>query len=106
VFLVGALVAVSAAGCGGSGEAGAGEGKVQATTTTTMITDLVRQIGGDRVEVTGLMGPGVDPHLYRASQGDVSALPEADASSTTGSSSRARWRTSWRRPASRSPRYR
>ncbi|HLL58053.1 MAG TPA: zinc ABC transporter substrate-binding protein, partial [Rubrobacteraceae bacterium] len=78
VFLVGALVAVSAAGCGGSGEAGAGEGKVQATTTTTMITDLVRQIGGDRVEVTGLMGPGVDPHLYKASQGDVAALREAD----------------------------
>ena len=78
VFLVGALVAVSAAGCGGSGEAGAGEGKVQATTTTTMITDLVRQIGGDRVKVTGLMGPGVDPHLYKASQGDVAALREAD----------------------------
>ena len=78
VFLVGALVAVSAAGCGGSGEAGADEGRVQATTTTTMITDLVRQIGGDRVKVTGLMGPGVDPHLYKASQGDVAALREAD----------------------------
>ncbi|HVF00739.1 MAG TPA: zinc ABC transporter substrate-binding protein [Rubrobacteraceae bacterium] len=78
LFLVGCLVAVSAAGCGGSGEAGAGEGKVQATTTTTMITDLVRQIGGDRVEVTGLMGPGVDPHLYKASQGDVAALRGAD----------------------------
>ena len=80
IVLMGCLVAVLAAGCGGeSGEAGAGEGRVQATTTTTMITDLVRQIGGDRVEVTGLMGPGVDPHLYRASQGDVSALQEADA---------------------------
>jgi manganese/zinc/iron transport system substrate-binding protein len=43
-----------------------------------MITDLVGQIGGDRVEVTGLMGPGVDPHLYKASQGDVSALREAN----------------------------
>jgi manganese/zinc/iron transport system substrate-binding protein len=70
---------ILAAGCGGAGEAGAGEGgKIQATTTTTMITDLVRQISGDRVEVTGLMGPGVDPHLYKASQGDVSALREAD----------------------------
>jgi manganese/zinc/iron transport system substrate-binding protein len=79
VTLVGWLVAVLAAGCGGgSGESGADEGKIKATTTTTMITDLVRQIGGDRVEVTGLMGPGVDPHLYRASQGDVSALQGAD----------------------------
>ena len=74
VALAGCLVAVLAAGCGGSGEAGASEEKIKATTTTTMITDLVRQVGGDRVEVTGLMGPGVDPHLYRASQGDVSAL--------------------------------
>jgi manganese/zinc/iron transport system substrate-binding protein len=79
VLLVGCLSAILAAGCGGNGEAGAGEGGlIQATTTTTMITDLVRQIGGDRVEVTGLMGPGVDPHLYKASQGDVSALREAD----------------------------
>ena len=77
--LMGCLVAVLAAGCGGeSGEAGAAEDRIQATTTTTMITDLVRQVGGDRVEVTGLMGPGVDPHLYRASQGDVSALRDAD----------------------------
>ena len=35
-------------------------------------------VGGDRVEVTGLMGPGVDPHLYKASAGDVDALREAD----------------------------
>lgn len=68
-----------AAGCGGGGEAGAAGDKVRVTTTTTMITDLVRQVGGDRVEVTGLMGPGVDPHLYKASQGDVEALLDADA---------------------------
>ncbi len=80
VALVGSLAAVLATSCGGgnSAEAGAVEGKLQATTTTTMITDLVRQVGGDRVEVTGLMGPGVDPHLYRASQGDVTALRDAD----------------------------
>lgn len=68
-----------AAGCGGGGEAGAAGDKVRVTTTTTMITDLARQVGGERVEVTGLMGPGVDPHLYKASQGDVEALLDADA---------------------------
>jgi manganese/zinc/iron transport system substrate-binding protein len=80
VVLVGFLVAALAAGCGSgeSGEAGAAEGKIQATTTTTMITDLVRQVGGDKVDVTGLMGPGVDPHLYKASQNDVSAMQDAD----------------------------
>lgn len=46
--------------------------------TIGMITDAARIIGGDRVEVTGLMGEGVDPHLYKASTGDVRLLSEAD----------------------------
>ncbi len=47
-------------------------------TTTSMITDLVKNIGGDMVNVQGLMGAGVDPHLYKASEGDVSKLFNAD----------------------------
>ncbi|MBD0291517.1 MAG: zinc ABC transporter substrate-binding protein, partial [Thermoleophilia bacterium] len=43
-----------------------------------MIADLVREVGGTRVSVTGLMGPGVDPHLYKASEGDVTTLADAD----------------------------
>ena len=46
--------------------------------TTSMIADLVRQVGGDVVSVDGLMGPGVDPHLYQASEGDVAAMTNAD----------------------------
>lgn len=53
-------------------------GKTQVVTTTTMITDLVKNIGGDIVEVQGLMGAGVDPHLYKASAGDVTKLVDAD----------------------------
>lgn len=53
-------------------------GKLHIVTTTTMITDLVKQIGGDFVEVKGLMGAGVDPHLFKASEGDVSKLVNAD----------------------------
>jgi len=48
------------------------------TTTTNMITDLVENIGGDNVSVTGLMGPGVDPHLYRPSASDVKKIQNAD----------------------------
>src|ERR671916_1249343 len=55
-----------------------GDRRVRVTTTTNFLTDTVGRIGGDRVEVTGLMGPGVDPHLYRASAGDVQALRGAD----------------------------
>ncbi len=53
-------------------------GKVKVVTTTTMITDLGKNIGGDFIEVNGLMGAGVDPHLYKASEGDVSKLHNAD----------------------------
>ncbi|WP_046745672.1 metal ABC transporter solute-binding protein, Zn/Mn family [Kordia zhangzhouensis] len=53
-------------------------GKLQIVTTTTMITDMLKNIGGDVVEVKGLMGSGVDPHLYKASEGDVSKLFNAD----------------------------
>ncbi|NJB82036.1 metal ABC transporter solute-binding protein, Zn/Mn family [Wenyingzhuangia aestuarii] len=52
--------------------------KFTVVTTTTMITDLVKTIGGDAIEVKGIMGAGVDPHLYKASEGDVSKLTSAD----------------------------
>lgn len=53
-------------------------GKLKVVTTTTMITDLVKNIGGDLIEVDGLMGSGVDPHLYKASEGDVTKLVNAN----------------------------
>jgi len=53
------------------------ESKLRVTTTVTMVTDLVKQIGGDRVEVQGLMGPGVDPHLYKATTSDLTKLRTA-----------------------------
>ena len=53
-------------------------GKLKIVTTTSMITDLVKNIGGDFINVQGLMGSGVDPHLYKASEGDVSKLVNAD----------------------------
>ncbi len=52
--------------------------KLNVVTTTSMITDLVKNIGGDLIEVNGLMGSGVDPHLYKASEGDVTKLVNAD----------------------------
>ena len=53
-------------------------GKLKVVTTTSMLTDLVKNIGGDLIEVNGLMGAGVDPHLYKASEGDVNKLLQAD----------------------------
>ena len=52
--------------------------KIRVVATMGMIADLVNEIGGGRVQVTGLMGPGVDPHLYKASEGDVIRMAAAD----------------------------
>jgi manganese/zinc/iron transport system substrate-binding protein len=54
------------------------ERTLNVVTTTGMIADIAKNIGGERVRVTALMGPGVDPHLYKASEGDVTRLQEAD----------------------------
>ena len=56
----------------------AASARIKITTTTSMVSDLVQSIGGDRVEVSGLMGAGVDPHLYKASASDLTKLQRAD----------------------------
>jgi len=52
--------------------------RVKAVATIGQIADVVRNVAGDRVDLVGLMGPGIDPHLYRASEGDVVSLADAD----------------------------
>ena len=54
-----------------------GEAPIVVLTTTGMIHDIVQNIGGARVQTQALMGAGVDPHLYKASPGDVRKLSEA-----------------------------
>lgn len=51
---------------------------IQIVTTIAQIGEPIEIIGGDRVEVKSLMGPGVDPHLYTATQGDITTLQNAD----------------------------
>lgn len=47
-------------------------------TTVAMVTDIVRQVAGERAQVLGLIGEGVDPHLYKATRNDIAALQAAD----------------------------
>ena len=80
-LFAGALLAIVLAGCGPIEPPTArvldGE-TIEIVTTIGMITDIVEQVGGSRVHVQGLMGPGVDPHLYKASEGDLRRLEKAD----------------------------
>jgi manganese/zinc/iron transport system substrate-binding protein len=68
------------AACGEDADSGGdiADREVRVVATTQQIADAARVIGGERVDVFGMMGPGVDPHLYRASAGDVGELEEAD----------------------------
>lgn len=52
--------------------------RLNVVATTTQAADLVRILGGDKVEVIGLMGGGVDPHLYQFTESDVAAMSNAD----------------------------
>lgn len=54
------------------------ETPLKVVATTGMIADATRQVGGDQVEVKGLMGPGVDPHAYRQTRSDIVAMTRAD----------------------------
>jgi manganese/zinc/iron transport system substrate-binding protein len=54
------------------------DGRLDVVATTSYVADLARQIGGDAVRVEGLMGAGIDPHTYQASEGDVTRMAQAD----------------------------
>lgn len=73
--------AMGLAGCQGSSaepRGRVGDVPIRVVATTGMVGDLVGRVGGDRVAVTALMGEGVDPHLYKASPGDIRLLSGAD----------------------------
>ena len=72
-----ALVLVAAAaGCGSDSDS-ASDAKVTAVATTTEVADLVRHVGGQRVDVHGLLSPGADPHGYEPRPSDAASIVDA-----------------------------
>ena len=74
-------------GCSGSESASvpaAADGRPRVVTTTTIVADLVRQVGGDRVVVECLLGAGIDPHSYKATPRDADRLLRADLVVSSG----------------------
>ena len=76
------LAGLAAASCGPVSETAlpdlSSRERIRAVATVGMVGDAVARVGGGRVEVEVLMGPGVDPHVYKASEGDVRRLEAAD----------------------------
>lgn len=73
-------VALIIGGCGSESErSGASADGLTLVATTGMVEDVVRAVAGDRAQVLGMMGPGVDPHLYQPTRSDVGQMIRADA---------------------------
>jgi ABC-type Zn uptake system ZnuABC Zn-binding protein ZnuA len=82
--IAGLAVAGLLAGCGSSdaspgapGTSGAATAAVKVVATTTQVADFARNIGGDRIQLTQILKPNVDPHDYEASPADVMAIAQA-----------------------------
>ena len=87
LWMVGAWLTAMAAACGPSGSSGGAadqDGRPGVVCTTAMVGDVVAGVGGDLVGVRVLMGPGVDPHLYRPTRSDIAAIMSADRSVLNG----------------------
>lgn len=54
------------------------QGALRVVTTVGMVTDVVREVGGERTEVVGLIGAGMDPHLFKPNRGALIELSRAD----------------------------
>lgn len=78
------LFLLSACGVGSESAESEINQKVNVVATTTHVRDLAEQVGGEHVEVVGLMGPGVDPHEYQPSASDVDKLTQSDVTIYNG----------------------
>jgi len=76
-----ALLVAVASGCGGGS---GGSAPLDAVATTTQLGDLVRNVGGDRVDVHQILQPNTDPHDYEPRPDDVVATADADVAFTSG----------------------
>ncbi|MCB1098261.1 MAG: zinc ABC transporter substrate-binding protein [Verrucomicrobiae bacterium] len=77
VFATTAL-GVLLSGCQKPIENHASAGPYNVVATVGMIADIVRNVAGERANVSGMIGEGVDPHLYKPNTSDVKALQAAD----------------------------
>ncbi len=76
-----AAVAVAALGLaalvGGCGTSASDDGSIRVAATTTQVSDFVSEVGGDRIDLTGILQPNTDPHEYEPRPSDVASVADA-----------------------------
>lgn len=73
------MLALVVSGCGDDPSSSSADGtSVTAVATTTQVGDLVREVGGDRVDVRQILRPNSDPHEYEPRPSDARSVAEAD----------------------------
>lgn len=77
LHLATAAIILASIGCSSSGPPPYEGPPVRVVCTTTIVADLVRHVGGDRVAIETIMGPGVDPHRYQPAPSDIRKLESA-----------------------------
>lgn len=83
LLMVSGLLMLAAAGCGGASgtggvaSTGTGEGKVKVATTISVLQDMVRNVGGDRVDVFSIVPVGGSPETFQPSPSETRRVAES-----------------------------
>ena len=75
--IVSFLIVVSLAACSTGAQPSQDDGQIRVLVTTGHLADAVAAVGGEAIELTPLLGPGIDPHTYVATEGDILTLQNA-----------------------------
>lgn len=72
------LLPLALFGCTPSNSNSRADDKPQVVATSTIIADLAEEVGGNEIQLTGILQPGTDPHVYEPRPQDSRLLEEAD----------------------------
>ncbi len=73
--LAGVIFCLTLAAC--SSGSTAGDGRIHVVTTVSPITNIVQNVGGDRIAVTGLVPEGTNSHTFEPAPSDASVMEDA-----------------------------
>ena len=77
IYVIFSLIILAIPGCGGK-DSKNNSGKIKAVSSITIINDVVKNIGGDKVEAVSICDVGIDPHTYKPKPNDPRTVASSD----------------------------